>query len=73
MFCYFQNKYSIIIVYSESTKTSELHRLLLKLADKINLKRSNKCVALSNLSNYYTWKNTKKLYKINRFKISAPA
>ena len=38
--------------------------------DKINLKRSGKYAALSNLSIYYTWK--KKTYKNNRFKISAP-
>ena len=36
--------------------TSDLHRLLLNLTDKINLKRSDKCVALSNLSIYYTQK-----------------
>ena len=39
--------------------------------DKINLKRSDKYVALSNLSIYYTWKNIKKSYKNNKFKISA--
>ena len=42
------------------------------LTDKINLKRSDKYVALSNLSIYYSWKNIKKLYKNNKFKISAP-
>ena len=56
---------------SGNNKTSDAHRLLPKLWDKINLKRSDKCVALSNLSIYYTWKNIKKLYKINKFKISA--
>ena len=29
---------------------SDPHRLLLNLSDKINLKRKNKCVALSNLA-----------------------
>ena len=37
-----------------------------------NLNRSDKYVASSNLSIYYTWKNIKKLYKNNEFKISAP-
>ena len=37
-------------MYSESSKTSDLHRLLLNLSDKIHLKRSNEYVALSNLS-----------------------
>ena len=46
---------------------------LLKLTDKINLKRSDKYVALSNLSIYYTWKNMKKSYKNNKFKRSSPA
>ena len=34
---------------SANSKTSDLHRLLLNLSDKINLKRSDKYVALSNL------------------------
>ena len=57
---------------SESTKMSDPHRLLLNLSDKINLKRSDKYVALSNLSIYYTWKNIKKSYKNNKFTISVP-
>ena len=61
-----------IFMNSENSKTSDPHRLLLNLSDKINLKRSDKYVALSNLSIYYTWKNIKKSYKNNKFKISAP-
>ena len=57
---------------SENNKSSAPHRLLLNLSDKINLKRSDKYVALSNLSIYYTWKNIKTSYKSNKFKISAP-
>ena len=56
----------------ENSKTSNPHVLLLNLTDKINLKRSEKYVALSNLGIYYTWKNIKKSYQNNRFKISAP-
>ena len=56
---------------SGNSKISDAHRLLLNLLDKINLKRSDKYVALSNLSIYYTWKNIKKSYKNNKFKISA--
>ena len=41
---------------SESSKTSDPHRLLLNLADKINLTRSDKPVTLSNLGIYYTGK-----------------
>ena len=54
-----------IFMNSENRKTSDPHRLFLNLADKINLTRSDKYVALSNLSIYYTWKNIKKSYKNN--------
>ena len=45
----------------KNRKTSEPRRLLSYLADKIDLERSDKDVALSNLSMYYTWKSIKKL------------
>ena len=57
---------------SENSKTFDHHRLLLNLADKINLKKNDKYIAFSNLSIYYTWINIKKSYKNNKFKISAP-
>ena len=60
-----------IFMNSENSKTSDPHRLLLNLTDKINLKRSDKYVALSNLSIYYTWKNIKNSCENNKFKISA--
>ena len=61
-----------IFMNSKNSGTSDPHRLLLNLADEINLKRSDKYVALSNLSIYYTSKNIKKSYKNNKFDISAP-
>ena len=61
-----------IFMNSENSKTSDPHRLLLNLANKINLKRNDKYVALSNLSIYYIWKNIKRSYKNNKFRISAP-
>ena len=57
---------------SENSKTSDCHRLFLNLKDKIDLRRKDKCIALSNLSIYYAWKNIKKSYKNNEFKILAP-
>ena len=57
---------------SKNSKTSDPLRLLLNLSDKINFKRSDIYVALSNLSIYFTWKNIKKSYKNNKSKISAP-
>ena len=61
-----------IFINSENSRTSEYHVLVLKLADKLDLRRDQKSVALSNLSIYYAWKNTKSSYKNNKFKISAP-
>ena len=57
---------------SVNSKTSVSHRLLLNLSDKTNFKRSDKYAALSNLSIYHTWRNIKKSYKNNKFKISTP-
>ena len=61
-----------VFMNSENSKTSDSHKLLLNITDKINLKRSNKHVALSSLCIYYAWKNIKKSYKNNKFKILAP-
>ena len=46
---------------TENSKTHDSHRLLLNLTDKINLIRSDKHVALSNLSICYILKNIKKV------------
>ena len=61
-----------IFMNSENSKTSEYHVLVLKLTDKLDLRRGQKTVALSNLSIYYTCKNVKSSYINNNFKISAP-
>ena len=55
---------------SKSSKASFPHIMLQNLTDKISL--SCKYVALLNHSIHYTWKNIKKSYKNNKFKISAP-
>ena len=54
---------------TENSKTSQLHRFRLTLADKLNLKDPNKN---KNISIYCTWKNIKSAYNNNKFKISAP-
>ena len=61
-----------IFINSENSRTSEHHVLVLKLTDKLDLRRGQKSVALSNLSIYYTWKNITNSYKDNKFKISVP-
>ena len=60
-----------IFMNSENGKTSEHNVLVLKLTDKLDLRRGQKTVALSNLSIYYTWKNVNSSYNNNKFKISA--
>ena len=44
----------------ESRKTSDPYRLWLNLTDKINSRRKDKCIVLSNLKIYYTCKNINK-------------
>ena len=61
-----------IFMDSENSRSSEYHVLVLKLTDKLDLRRGQKTVALSNLSIYYTWKNIKSPYNNNKLKISAP-
>ena len=61
-----------IFMDSDNSKTSELHALILNLTDKLDLRRAEKIIALSNLSICYTWKNIKISYNNNKLKISAP-
>ena len=61
-----------IFMNSERSKTSKPHVLTLKRTDKLDLRRGEKIIALSNLGIYYTWKNIKSSYNNNEFKISAP-
>ena len=53
---------------SENSKTSKPHFLILKLNDKLDLRRGEKSIALSNLSIYYTWKNIRSSYNNNNLK-----
>ena len=58
-----QNKEDTIFMNSEKSKIFVPYRLLLDLSTKADLKRSDKCVALSNLGIYYIRKNKKSLTK----------
>ena len=60
-----------IFMNSENSKTSKPHVVILKLTDKLDLRRGEESIALSNLGTYYMWKNIKSSYN-NKFKISAP-
>ena len=57
-----------IFMNSEKSKISDPHKQLFNLSNKINLKRSDKYVALSNLSIYYTQKNIKQLLYMEKYK-----
>ena len=45
-----------IFMNSENSKTSKPHVLIINLTDKIDSRRGEINIALSNLSIYYTWK-----------------
>ena len=61
-----------IFMNSENSKTSEPYVLILKITGKLDLRRVEKSIALSNLSIYYIWKRIKSSYNTNKFKLSAP-
>ena len=61
-----------IFMNSENSKTSKYHVLVLRLTNKLDLRKGQKTVALSNLSICYTWKNIKSSHNNNKFKISVP-
>ena len=60
-----------IFMNSENSRTSEYYVLVLKLADKLDLRVVQKSIVLTNRSIYYKWKNIKSSCNNNRFKISA--
>ena len=53
---------------TKNSKTNEPHMFKYNLIDKLDLKNTNKNIALANLSIYYTWKNVKSIYKIINLK-----
>ena len=57
------NKMDTVFMNSENSRTSDPHKLLINLFDKVNLKGSDKYVALSNLSICHTCKNIKVIQK----------
>ena len=57
---------------TENSKTNKPHKFVLNLSQRLDLRSSNKHVALHNLCIYYTWKNIRKQYKNNKLEIIAP-
>ena len=60
---------STILMNSETSKTFDKHRLKLNLVNKMDLRRGDNFLALSDLGIYFTWKKINKLYKSNNFNI----
>ena len=54
-----------IFINALNSKTNESNKLIYQFTDKLNLRNSNKNMALANLSIYYTWKNIKWEYNNN--------
>ena len=50
---------STIFVKSENSKMFKPNVLILKVTNKLDLRIEEKVIASSNLSIYYTWRNTK--------------
>ena len=55
-----------ISMNTENKKTSESHKFVLDLSQRLDFKSLNKYVALQNLSIYYISKNKRKQYNNNK-------
>ena len=62
-----------MFINTENSKTTESHKCLLYLLQRLDLTSSNKHVALQNLSICYAWKNIRQQYKKNKLKIIVPS
>ena len=61
-----------IFTNTENSKTNEPHKFVLNLSERLDLRSSNRHVALQNSVFYYTWKKIRTHYKNNKLKIIAP-
>ena len=59
-----------IFMNTENSKTDEPHEFVFNFSQRLDLRNSDKHVALQNSSIYYTWKNIRKKYKNNKLKIT---
>ena len=61
-----------IFMNTESSKANELHKSVRNLSQRLDLRSSNKYVALQSLSISYKRKNIGKHYENNKLKIITP-
>ena len=54
-------KHETILMNTENSKTNEPQKFILNLLQRLDLRSSDKCVALHNLSIFYTWKNIRRI------------
>ena len=59
-----------LFMNSENSKTSKTYILIIEVTDKLDLRRGEESIALSNLSICY--QNIKSSYNSNKFKILVP-
>ena len=52
-----------ILINTKNSKKNESHKFVLNFSQRLDLRSSNRYLALQNLSIYYTWKNIRKQYK----------
>ena len=55
----------------KNSKTNEPHKFVINLSQILDLRSSNKHVALQKVPIYYAWKNIRKQCKINKLKVSS--
>ena len=65
-------KMETIFMNTENSKMNEQNKFVLNLSQRLDLRSSDKHVALQNVSIYYTWKNIRKQYKNSKLKVIAP-
>ena len=61
-----------IFINTGNSKADELRKFILNLSQRLDLRSSDKHVALQNLSIYCAWKNIRKQNENNKLKIIAP-
>ena len=56
-------------INTKNSKTNEPHKFVINLSQRLDLRSSNKHVALQKVPIYYTWKNIRKQCKVNKLKV----
>ena len=58
----------MIFINTENSKTNEPHKFVLNLSQRLDLRISNKYIALQDLSIYYLWKYIRQQCRNNKIK-----